>query len=142
MRAYLEWGLKGAEALATDTAVCVVANVISFSTCVDIATGCEAVVHPFHVEDQAAAAAHAQDLNAHLAGRREEAASRFTLSSPTLAKLNAGEALVLPSPNESKISAALNGKPTLTGCLRNAHAVANTAAEIVRDGVIAAIPAG
>ncbi len=142
MQAYLEWGLKGAETLAVQADVCVVVDIMSFSTCVDIATGCEAVVHPFHFKNHAAAAAHAHKLGAHLAGRRRDAAARYTLSPPTLTKLNAGDALVLPSPNGSTISAALSGKPTLAGCLRNAHAVANKAAEIAGGGIIAVIPAG
>ena len=142
MHVYLEWGLKGAKALAADADVCVVVDLMSFSTCVDVATGRGAIVAPFHTKDQAAAAAHAQKLGAHLAGPRSDAAARFTLSPPTLEKLGPGKVLVLPSPNGSTITAALNDKPTLAGCLRNAHAVANRATEIAGGGIIAVIPAG
>lgn len=87
MRAHLEWGLQGERALASDSVVCVVVDVMSFSTCVDIATARGAVVYPFHFGDHVAALAHAQTLGAQLAGRRKDSAARFTLSPPTLADL-------------------------------------------------------
>ena len=42
----LEWGLKGVEILAPISDVIIIVDVLSFSTCVDVATGMGATVYP------------------------------------------------------------------------------------------------
>ena len=49
---------------------------------------------------------------------------------------------MLPSPNGSRLSLACGDKPVLTGCLRNAAAVARVAREMAGSGAVGVIPAG
>ena len=49
---------------------------------------------------------------------------------------------MLPSPNGSRLSLATGDVPTISGCLRNARAVAQMAESIAGDGTIAVIAAG
>jgi 2-phosphosulfolactate phosphatase len=49
---------------------------------------------------------------------------------------------MLPSLNGSRLSLAGGGTPILTGCLRNAAAVARAASDIAADSAIGVIPAG
>ena len=142
MRAICEWGLAGLEALKGEADVFVVVDVLSFSTCVDVACGRGAIVFPFPFGDRDKAAAEASRRDAILAGRRYDLDARYSLSPPTLEKLDVGERLLLPSPNGSRISFAAGDTPVLAGCLRNATAVARTATEIAAGGTVAVIPAG
>ena len=142
MYATCEWGLAGASALADAADLFIVVDVLSFSTCVDVACANGASVFPFAHGDRDAARAEAKRLGAKLAGRRSDPDSVYTLSPPSLKAIPPQERLVLPSPNGSRISFALTGKPALAGCLRNARAVARAAAEIAGGGTIAVIPAG
>ena len=142
MYATCEWGLAGASALADAADLFIVVDVLSFSTCVDVACANGASVFPFAHGDRDAARAEAKRLGAKLAGRRSDPDSVYTLSPPSLKAIPPQERLVLPSPNGSRISFALTGKPVLAGCLRNARAVAHAASELAGGGTIAVIPAG
>lgn len=137
-----EWGVNGAQVLGTRADVLVVVDVLSFSTCVDVACANGAVVFPFPLGDRTKAAQEAQRINAVLAGKRRDTSAKYTLSAPTLAKIPSGTKLLLPSPNGSRISAAVSGKPIFVGCLRNADAVARQATRLAKGGTIAVIPAG
>jgi 2-phosphosulfolactate phosphatase len=121
-----EWGEPGLGALARADVVIVV-DVLSFSTCVDVATGRGAVVLPFaHPDARAQAFASAQ--RAELAGPRETA--RYSLSPASFSDAPRGLRCVLPSPNGGALAlrAAASGSLVLTGCLRNATATARLAA--------------
>lgn len=50
----LEWGLKGVEELAPISDVMVIVDVLSFSTCVDIATKNGAIIFPYRWKDNSA----------------------------------------------------------------------------------------
>ncbi|NIY81110.1 2-phosphosulfolactate phosphatase [Celeribacter sp. HF31] len=143
IRILCEWGLSGAHRLVPEANVLVVIDVLSFSTCVDVATSRDARVYPYPSRDRSAAATEARRLSAELAGKRSD--SGYSLSPDTLTSLPSGAALVLPSPNGARISFAARdlGRPVLAGCLRNAAAVADLAAKLTGlDGNIALVPAG
>lgn len=137
------WGLDGAAALAPESDVVVVVDVITFSTTVAVAVerGCLVYPHPWHEEDALALARH---LGAEVAVSRSLVTSErpYSLSPATLSRAPRGMSIVLPSPNGSAVSAAAMGGRALVlaGSLRNAFAVARFAR---RSGsVISVIAAG
>ena len=142
MQVVSEWGLSGVNALIDRADAFVVVDVLSFSTCVDVACSNGAQVFPFPIHDRAAARDEAVRRNAELAGKRSDKTARFSLSAPTLQDIPEGTRLVLPSPNGSHISFAAKEKTVLAGCLRNANAVAKAAMNIVGRGTLAVVPAG
>lgn len=131
-----EWGEKGVLQLAPISDVVIIVDVLSFSTCIDIANSCGAIVFPYQWKD-ASAQAFAQSIDAELAGQR---GSHYSLSPASLLSIHPETRLVLPSPNGSSLSLATGTTPTLAGCLRNCHAVALAAMNYGRR--IAVIPAG
>jgi 2-phosphosulfolactate phosphatase len=133
-----EWGEAGVRALAPDSDVVIIVDVLSFSTCVDIALGRGAAVYPFPYKDDRAAQ-FAREKQAILAGNRDEPGG-FSLSPKSLLELPADARLVLPSPNGATLSLLTGDTPTLAGCLRNAHTVA--AAAVCLGKRISVIPAG
>ncbi len=132
-----EWGQRGVAELAAVSDVIVIVDVMSFSTCVEIAVGRGAVVYPYGRRD-ASARQFADSLDAELVGKRSKA--RYSLSPESLAGVPAGTRLVLPSPNGSCLSLATGSTITLCGCLRNCRAVAEAAMQMGRR--ISVIPAG
>ncbi len=142
MQVISEWGLSGVEALFDRADAFVVVDVLSFSTCVDVACSNGAQVFPFPIHDREAARQEACARNAELAGNRSDKTARFSLSAPTLQSIPDRTRLVLPSPNGSHISFAAKEKPVFAGCLRNATAVATEAMKTVGGGTLAVIPAG
>ena len=132
-----EWGAAGIAALAPHCDAIVIVDVLSFSTCVDVALARGARVYPYQYRD-ASAADFARTVDAILAGPRSHECP--SLSPTSLRHLPAGSRLVLPSPNGATLSRLTGSLPTLTGCLRNAAAVAQAArAYGSRIGVV---PAG
>ncbi|MEM9221566.1 MAG: 2-phosphosulfolactate phosphatase [Pseudomonadota bacterium] len=142
MHVISEWGLSGLKALFHRADAFVVVDVLSFSTCVDVACSNGAQVFPFPMYDREAAQEDAVRRNAELAGKRSDKTARFSLSAPTLQDIPDGTRLVLPSPNGSHISFAAKERTVFAGCLRNAAAVAKEAMYTVGDGTLAVIPAG
>lgn len=133
---YFEWGKNGLLSLADKVDVLIIVDVLSFSTCVDIAVGRGAVVYPFEFKDERSAL-YAYEMNAELAGKR--GASKYSLSPTSILNIPDKTKLVLPSPNGSELSTLISGKPIYTACLRNANAVAHQASIIGNNiGVIAA----
>jgi 2-phosphosulfolactate phosphatase len=137
-----EWGLQGIRKFDGHVGALVVVDVLSFSTCVDIAVARGATVIPFSHGDISAATRVATARQAEVAGPRGSRAHRFSLSPASLLAIAPGTRLVLPSPNGSAISTAALRTPVLTGCLRNARAVAWRAAAIAGAAAVAVIPAG
>jgi 2-phosphosulfolactate phosphatase len=132
------WGLDGLSALLPESDAIVIVDVLSFTTCVDIAVERGGVVFPFAYRD-ARATAYAEQKNALLA-QHDRNADGFTLSPTSLTTLPTGTRLVLPSPNGSTLSTATGTVPTYAACLRNAKAVAEAVKPI--DGMVSIIAAG
>lgn len=124
----LEWGLKGVEELAPISDVIIIVDILSFSTCVDIATQNGAIIFPYRWKDESAIE-YAKSMNAELATFKRKYTDGYSLSPTSLMKITPQTKLVLPSPNGSTLSLATGATPTLCGCLRNAKAVANLAKE-------------
>lgn len=140
-----EWGPVGAALVPADVAV--VVDVLSFTTTVTVAVGRGIGVLPYRWRDESARA-YAASHDALLAvGRLEarEQAGQVSLSPAAMAAVSGVERIVLPSPNGSTITAALagTGARVVAGCLRNASAVAEHLAPLVRDGATCVVvPAG
>jgi 2-phosphosulfolactate phosphatase len=134
----VDWGMPGLRNVAALCPAVVLVDVLSFSTCVDIACARGAAVLPYPHKD-ASAAAFAAQQRALLACPREQAG--LSLSPGSLQAVAAGTRLVLPSPNGSTLARACHAPIVIAGCLRNAEAVANS---LVRssDGPMAIIAAG
>lgn len=118
-----EWGERGVDVMAPLSDIVVIVDVLSFSTCVDVAVARGVTVYPFGWKDERAEA-YADRMNARLATGRGQ--GPLSLSPPSLATLNAGDRVVLPSPNGSTLTvAAARHATTIAGCLRNRTAVAD-----------------
>lgn len=134
-----EWGAAGIANLAPLCDVVIVVDVLSFSTCVDVAVGRGAEVYPF-VWNGEDVESFAKRVGAVVASSRREEIGRFTLSPSSLLTIEPRTKLVLPSPNGSTLSWMTGDKVTFAGCLRNARAVAKSALEAGKN--ILLIPAG
>jgi 2-phosphosulfolactate phosphatase len=134
-----EWGANGIATLAPESDVIVIVDVLSFSTCVDVALGNGALVYPYPWKD-ASAAQFAASIPAILAQSRDSDPGSYSLSPLSLRVIPPGTRLVLPSPNGATLSHASGTTPTIAGCLRNARAVAEKAQTIGRQ--VSVIPAG
>ena len=135
----LEWGLKGVEILAPISDVVIIVDVLSFSTCVEVATGLGVIVYPYRWKD-GTAQNYAAQIGAALAGARSQTESGLSLSPASFLEMPLPEKLLLPSPNGSTLSLATGKTKTMCGCLRNAEAVARYAMQF--GNKIAVIPAG
>lgn len=129
---------RGLDALAPAD-VTIIVDVLSFSTCVDIATSRGVAVLPYPWKDSAAVA-FADANHAELAGARGRGG--FSLSPASFLDAAPGLRCVLPSPNGATlaIDAAARSGVVLAGCLRNASAVAETARRL--GGTFNICPAG
>ncbi|MBN6037341.1 2-phosphosulfolactate phosphatase [Amycolatopsis sp. 195334CR] len=134
----LEWGEEGITALGAECAVLVVVDVLSFSTTVDIALSRGARVLPVRWRDERGIEA-ARAAGAIPAGEWE-----WSLRPASVLTIPAGTLLALPSPNGATLCAmaANAGTQVLTGCLRNARAVARMARVLAQGGPIGVVPAG
>ena len=133
----LEWGVAAIEHLAGDVDCVVVVDVMSFSTCVDVAVARGASVYPYAWRD-ASARAYAGEIGAELASVDRRLAGGWSLSPASLATVPAGLKLVLPSPNGSAIAFAARDKGVAVFCggLRNARATARACAAFDRVLVV------
>lgn len=142
-----DWGLVGARAIWAD--VCVVVDVLSFSTSVTIAVERGIRVFPYPWTGRSAEEFAVQHKAVLAVGRLDAtkagAAPVPSLSPAGLLACEPVPRLVLPSPNGSTIAAALaeRGSTVATGCLRNARAVARWLARAIGAGrSIAVVAAG
>lgn len=135
----LEWGMRGIEQLAAISDAIIIVDILSFSTCVDIATRNGAVIYPYQWKDDTAIV-YAESLEAELANDKRKLVNGYTLSPTSLINIKPKTKLVLPSPNGSSLSLATKATPTICGSLRNAEAVAKFAMTFGRK--ISVVPAG
>ncbi|MEP7376640.1 MAG: 2-phosphosulfolactate phosphatase [Chitinophagaceae bacterium] len=136
----LEWGLRGVEELSPLSDVIIIVDVLSFSTCVDIATDKGALIFPYRWKDDETVIQYAKSINAEIADFKRKFSNGFSLSPTSLLDIKCNTRLVLPSPNGSALTLSTNYTPTICGCLRNAKAVADYAMKIGKK--ISIIPAG
>jgi 2-phosphosulfolactate phosphatase len=134
-----EWGAQGVAELASISDVVIVVDVLSFSTCVEIATNNGAIIFPYAHRDESVVD-YAQSLQAELASHRWSTTTGYSLSPKSIKQIPAGTRLVLPSPNGSFLTLQTGKTLTLAGCLRNCQAVAQFAQKY--GSKIAVIPAG
>ncbi|MDZ8025712.1 MAG: 2-phosphosulfolactate phosphatase [Nostoc sp. DedQUE11] len=135
-----EWGAQGVSQLASISDVVIIVDVLSFSTCVEIATNNGAIIFPYAYKDESVID-YAKSLQAELASHRQRwTITGYSLSPKSLEQIPAGTRLVLPSPNGSFLTLHTGNTPTLAGCLRNCQAVAQFAQKY--GNKIAVIPAG
>jgi len=132
-----EWGPCAVAELSPISDAVIIIDVLSFTTCVEVATSRGTTVYPYRLKDSSAQT-FATQMNAELAGPRGSA--RYSLSPISLMQLPPDARIVLPSPNGSTLSLGTGTTPTFAGCLRNASAVARAAMQI--GPRIAVIPAG
>ncbi len=143
----VEWGPSGARSLCRYAAergspvTAVVVDVLSFTTCVSVASDAGTAVLPYRW-GAAGAESFARDHDAALAGPRTQATQtteateataqgRISLSPGSIRAAEGVARLVLPSPNGSTISAVLAeaGATVVAGSLRNRSAVGHWLAD-------------
>lgn len=136
-----EWGLKGIKALNDVSDVFIIVDVLSFSTCVDVALSRGAIVYPHFNRDEETIE-YARQIGAEIAVSRKDdpEGKQYSLLLSSLMRIPKGTKLILPSPNGSAISFAVKNKPLICGCLRNAKAVADYVINNYKR--ISLIPAG
>lgn len=133
----LEWGSPGAAALSERAEALVIVDVLSFSSSVDIAVARGAAVLPCPWQQDGDGRRYAADHHALLAG---DNAQGYSLRPTSLAAMQPGERVVMPSLNGSVLSwQAADRAAVFTSGLRNANAVAEyVAASWPSVGVVAA----
>src|SRR3989442_7686978 len=97
-----EWG-PGAVAALAPADVTIVIDVLSFTTCVDVAASRGAAILPYSWND-ASAADFARAQGAELAGRRRQA--KYSLAPESYREAPEGLRCVLPSPNGAQVTLA------------------------------------
>lgn len=139
-RIRFEWGEDGVRRLAPLSNVVVIIDVLSFTTCVEIAVSREAIVFPYRYKDDSAFT-FACSVDAQLANKRGKTPS---LSPNSLFALEPQTRIVLPSPNGSTctVVAVESDALVIAGCLRNASAVADYIKHHYPDGEISVISCG
>lgn len=137
-----EWGEQGLRHLAPAADAVVIVDVLSFTTCVDVALSRGAEVWPYRWRD-GSALAFAEAQGALLASHERRFTGGFSLSPTSLLRLPTGSRLVLPSPNGATLCAIaeeLAPGRVFTACLRNASAVGAFLGQ--HFGQVLVIPAG
>jgi 2-phosphosulfolactate phosphatase len=134
-----EWGLAAIDHVARGQVI-VVVDVLSFTTCIDIALSRGVTVFPYRWKDHTASA-YASERGAAL-GALERLHGTYSLSPSSLLNAPSGLKLVLPSPNGGAIACEARTRKVrvVAGSLRNATAVAAAAQRFGRQ--ITVIPAG
>lgn len=136
VEALFEWGLEGALSVAGAVDVAIIVDVLSFTTCVEVAVSRGAHVFPYPYKDNRANAF--ARLNQAILAHPVRSHEAPCLSPQTLFRLAIDAKLVLPSPNGATVSLAIPTKNVLAGCFRNAAAVAKAASSLGKTVVVIA----
>jgi len=131
IKVHVEWGKQ---ALLGKANTAIIVDCLSFSTALNVACENGARVYPFPLSSKAGK--FAKLVDAKVVGKRAELG--LSLSPPSLAKLDANDQVVLPSPNGSNLSLFANHDLVLCAALRNASAAATLASSTGGDVIIAA----
>ena len=133
-----EWGIDGINKYSSISDITIIVDILSFSTCVDIALSQKAIVYPYvYKDDSSIEYAAANDAVLASFNRSKD---KFSLSPLSLKKISEGTRIVLPSPNGSELSLCSLSEVTLCACFRNYRVVAEYANSISENIVV--IPAG
>jgi len=130
-KVHVEWGER---ALDQNADIAVIVDCLSFSSALSVACARGAIVYPFGMREGAKRFANLMGLQ--IVGKRKERG--LSLSPSSLDQLQAGEKIVLPSPNGSNLSLFAKQAAVLGGSLRNAKAVAQAIDKLSGDVVIVA----
>jgi 2-phosphosulfolactate phosphatase len=152
----LEWGLTGARSIVSYAAerasavIAVVVDVLSFTTCVSVAADVGNTVHPYPWHDSGGAEL-ARRVGGTVAVSRDVAEREGAISLAPKTIRDAGHVgpIVLPSPNGSTITVALDelGVTVVAAALRNRAAVGAWLARWLRSAsgpapAVVLVPAG
>ena len=135
---HCEWGTEGVNNFSIEHDIAIIVDVLSFSTCVDIALSRNAFIYPYRFKDETAieyAKAHKA-----VAASLTRSKTDFSLSPASYLNILKGTKVVLPSPNGSELSFSSLSEITLCACFRNYKAVAKYANSISRNIIV--VPAG
>ncbi len=119
---HCEWGLPDLQHLAPVSHAVIIVDVMSFTTCVEIAASRGATVYPVD-DDPDRIRDLALCVNGVVAGARHSA--NYSLSPASLVEIPTGTQLILPSMNGARLSSEPTSCPIFAGCLRNCRAVAH-----------------
>jgi 2-phosphosulfolactate phosphatase len=134
-----EWGEGGIDALGPRSELIIVVDVLSFSTCVDVAVNRGATILPYASRD-ATADRYARRNGAVLANRKRGEGD-YSLSPASFARIPSGKRVMLPSPNGAALACkAARCGVVVNSCLRNAAAAAQFANR--QAGEVAVIACG
>lgn len=133
-----EWGLQGVLKLSEISDITVIIDILSFTTCVEIATNKGAEILPYQYNDFSNLKNYALENNAIIAEKRSK--NTLSLSPNSLLNIEKNTKLILPSPNGSTLSLSSKSKYTFACCLRNYQAVAEYINKI--GGKVAIIASG
>lgn len=121
----LEWGSAAIKQLGPEVDCIVVIDIMSFSTCVNIAVEQGAVVYPYPWGDETAQH-YGNERGAAVASSKRRFAGGWSLSPQSMLNTTVGLKLVLPSPNGSACTFLARdlGKRVYCASLRNLAATA------------------
>lgn len=132
-----EWGIEGMNYLSPYCEVCIIVDVLSFTTSVDIAVNQGARIYPYRWQDESIRD-FAKRIGVDIADKDHP--RQFSLKPSTLTDLPPETELILASPNGATLSTLSKSPVTIAGSLRNAKAVGAYARK--RGKIICVIPAG
>jgi 2-phosphosulfolactate phosphatase len=107
----LGWGINGIKKYFNITDLFIIVDVLSFSTCVDIAVNNGAGILPYKWKNESAVD-YAKSKNSECASLHRSK-TEYSLSPASLLNIKAGTNFVLPSPNGSELSLSTGSKTTL-----------------------------
>lgn len=122
-----EWGEDGVKTLSPISDIVIIVDVLSFSTSVDIAVNRGATVYPYQWHNESVYD-FAKKVKAEVANAKNP--HGYSLGPSTLENLPEDYRIVLPSPNGSQLTLLAKESIVISGCLRNAEAVAKKAMEV------------